>query len=404
MSSFGLLSVLLVGGTCILMAFHRKADGATEPAASTSVSASLRKAVYTAFVFAAFMVVGPGLVLLNKHIMDTHRFRYPLALSSVGILASMLVSHAAVWSGLAHVSAASAAAVKGARGLRVALPISVAKAASLATGNAVYLYLGLGFIQMLKALTPCIVLAVMTALGVRRPTRAAIWFVFVIVAGTMLEVKGEMQASAFGLAMMMFSEACDAVALVLTQGLLQDHKFSVIESMYIMSPFTFACLSLAALGMEVPEMVRSGDWKILVDNSADFACAAGMGLAVNFVTMMLIQVTSSLFTKIFNTVRCICLVGLGVAVYGEVVSPLEIAGYVVALLGFAGYNYVQISPDAASAVEHSVDRCMCMSKSPPPPSLRLRPEEAECLAGEAVEVDPLTPNSVVLGNSSPAEA
>merc|ERR1719401_3030400 len=155
--------------------------------------------------------------------MDTHHFRYPLILSSLGVVASLLFSCAAVWSGFAEVSAESAAVVKGARWYCVALPIGLARAATFAAGNAVYLYLGLGFIQMLKAFTPSIILVVMCALGVRRPTRAAVWFVFVIVTGTMLEVKGEMDASAVGLAMMMFSEACDAVALVLTQGLLQDH-------------------------------------------------------------------------------------------------------------------------------------------------------------------------------------
>merc|ERR550534_2978243 len=137
-------------------------------------------------------------MLLNKQIMQARHFRYPVFLSAIGTFVSMTFSHAAVRLGFADVSPQSAALVKGAKWFRVALPIGVAKAITLATGNAVYLHLGVGFIQMLKAFTPAIVLVVMCVFGVRRPTRSAIAFVFVIVAGTAMEVNGELRPSIVG--------------------------------------------------------------------------------------------------------------------------------------------------------------------------------------------------------------
>lgn len=51
------------------------------------------------------------------------------------------------------------------------MPVGACHAATLAFGNAVYLHLSVAFIQMLKAFTPVIVLVVVVAAGMERPTR-----------------------------------------------------------------------------------------------------------------------------------------------------------------------------------------------------------------------------------------
>uniref|UniRef100_A0A7S2PZD4 Sugar phosphate transporter domain-containing protein n=1 Tax=Zooxanthella nutricula TaxID=1333877 RepID=A0A7S2PZD4_9DINO len=197
----------------------------------------------------------------------------------------------------------------------------------------------------------------MCAFGVRRPTRSAIAFVFVIVAGTAMEVRGELKLSIIGVALMLTSEICEAVSLVLTQKLLQDCNLSVMEGMYLLSPPTVLSLGIISLWLEVPQMASSGDYVIIAQNPGDFLGASALGLVVNFTTMFLVQATSSLFAKILNTARCIGVVVIGVLFYGEVVGLLEGVGYAIALFGFAGYTFVQLFPEAGLRLEKAVDCC-----------------------------------------------
>mmetsp|Transcript_25482 Transcript_25482/g.71729 ORF Transcript_25482/g.71729 Transcript_25482/m.71729 type:complete len:452 (-) Transcript_25482:91-1446(-) len=310
-----------------------------------------RQAALLLFVCVMFMLTGPTLMILNKHIMQELHFAYPLSLSGLGVLVSALCSRAVVLSGLSGVRAESLEAVAGRRWFVTALPIGACKAMTLATGNAAYLHLGLGFIQMLKAFTPAVVLGVMWGLGAPRVGRAAVGFVFVIVAGTVIEVKGELHATIVGLTLMMVSEVMEAINLVMTQRLLQELKFTVVEGFYVLAPPSAACLFGAAAFLEWPSMLREGHLDIVASNPWRFVAAATLGLAVNCVSLCLIQLTSSLFSKILNTVRGICLVLVGVLFYGEEIAPLELFGYTVALIGFAGYNYVQLFPKEGDRLE-----------------------------------------------------
>lgn len=49
------------------------------------------------------------------------------------------------------------------------MPVGVCGALTLAFGNAVYLHLSVSFIQMLKAFTPVVVLAIGIVFGIEKP-------------------------------------------------------------------------------------------------------------------------------------------------------------------------------------------------------------------------------------------
>jgi drug/metabolite transporter (DMT)-like permease len=267
--------------------------------------------------------------------------------------------------GLATVRPESRAAVSGGKWFRTAMPIGFFKACSMASGNAAYLYLGLGFIQMLQTFTPAVVLAVMWALGLDREPRPAKWFVYVMVAGTMVEVRGELHATALGLVLMIVAQVLDAVSNVMTQILLQDFNFTVIEGLYyIAPPSTFFLVGLAAC-LEWPTMLRNNDQQVVAQHPMYFVVVCLLGLSVNFVGMMLMQVTSSLYCKILVTVRSVGMVLFGVRFYGEECGLTEALGYAVVLLGFTGYNCVKMFPSSASTLEQRVDACFYEQKGSP---------------------------------------
>jgi hypothetical protein len=301
-----------------------------------------------------FMVVGPTLMIVNKHIMQGIGFRYPLSLSLLGLLTCTITSRVAVKLGFATVRPESLEHVSGNAWYRTALPIGFCKAMTLATGNAVYLHLGLGFIQMLKAFTPVVVLVAMKVFGAATPSRSAVGFIWVIVAGTLVEVKGELHVTAVGLLLMLTTEVMEAISLVLTQKLLQNSKFTIVEGMYVLAPPGAACLLTASIALEWPRLFQEGDYQVVLERPLWFAFAAILGFLVNFTTFMVVQVTSSLTYKVLNTARCVGVVFIGMTYYGETVMPMEMAGYGVALAGFVGYNFCQMFPEWGEKLERSV--------------------------------------------------
>merc|ERR1740121_1858843 len=95
-------------------------------------------------------------------------------------------------------------------------------------------------------------------------------------------------------------------------------------------------------------MAQDGRYMIFLERPYLFILAAALGVAVNFLTLMVIQATSSVTVKILNTVRCIALVAVGAVIYGEHHSSRQLFGYAV---GFVGYNFFERRPTRAAELE-----------------------------------------------------
>jgi hypothetical protein len=91
-------------------------------------------------------------------------------LSSLGLLFSSLVSHFAVRVG--GIQLPNQARMTRQTYLTTIVPVGICQAATLALGNAVYMFLTVSFIQMLKAFTPVMVLVVGILFQVEAPEAA----------------------------------------------------------------------------------------------------------------------------------------------------------------------------------------------------------------------------------------
>jgi len=311
-------------------------------------------------VCTVFMVVGPALMILNKEVLNTLHFDFPLTLSGMGLLFTAVVIRSLVGCGVCEVRPETHDAMRGAVWYQTVLPIAIAKAATLACGNAVYLHLGLGFIQMLKAFNPVIVVAVMRACGLPLPCRLARWGVYLIISGSIVEVKVELNATMLGLVLMGTSEFCEAINLVLTQKLLQNCKFTLIEGLYMITLPSGLFLCGAAALLEWPRLFSDGQYFIIVQKPMYFGGSCLLGFAVNFVGMAVVHATSGLTVKILNVIRGVGVVVVGVLFYGEYCSPIELWGYTVVLGGFTLYNWAQyVEATDASEKTQPVKASIC---------------------------------------------
>lgn len=197
--------------------------------------------------------MGPSLILLNKHILNTLNFPFPYFLSSLGVLVSAIFSHTCVHLNLVNIKHRDH--IQGYLWYQRVLPIGLAYAITLGLGNLVYLYLNVGFIQMLKSFTPVILLFTGYIFQVETPTSSTVASIFIISVGTAASCTYTLNANVSGIVIMFSAELAESIRLVLTQYLLQNLKFSVIEGQYVLAPPSAFWLLLASVYFEFPKIV-----------------------------------------------------------------------------------------------------------------------------------------------------
>eukprot|EP01062_Namystynia_karyoxenos_P035030 TRINITY_DN2566_c0_g1_i1.p1 TRINITY_DN2566_c0_g1~~TRINITY_DN2566_c0_g1_i1.p1 ORF type:complete len:448 (+),score=151.19 TRINITY_DN2566_c0_g1_i1:101-1345(+) len=292
----------------------------------------------------AYVSFSSLLIVLNRQLMKAHGFPHPMALSGLGLLGTAMVAALSVRAGWTVVKPETRELVSGRVWWSHVLPVALGKASTLAFSNWAYLYLNMGFIQMLKAFTPSIILLMLYLFGVESPTRPVMMSVLVICAGTALTTAADPSANLIGLLLQLGAMATEAVAVVLTQWFLQNAKFGVMEGAYVLAPPGAAALFLCAIPVEGAQVWARQSWLAVADAPHLFLAAAFLGVGVNLCAFVVIQCTSSLTFKIIMTLRNIAIVVFSVVMFDEAVTQKEWVGYAVMLLGFAAYNYSKMAP------------------------------------------------------------
>lgn len=228
---------------------------------------------------------------------------------------------------------------------RNVMPVGITMALTLACGNAVYLYLGVALIQMLKAFTCVIVMIGLVLANIETPTWQVVCSVVGISIGTAINCNGAMDYTVVGLVLMFASESCEAVRLVLTQKLLQHEKFGIVEGQYWLAPASLLSLTVMAVLKGEYSDIWSSDAasEVFWTNKRYFVGSALFGIVVNFASFLVVQATSSVMLKILNIVRTAGLVMFQFMFAGEIITHQQFGGYAITLVAFAAYNYFKMT-------------------------------------------------------------
>ena len=231
------------------------------------------------------------------------------------------------------------------------VPVGFFHALTLCLGNTVYLYLAVSFIQMLKAFTPVLTLTTLSALSVETFSRRAGAAVCVITFGTFMAGAGALdgsRGSLVGVGVMLAAEMAEVMRLVLTQKLLHSQRFHPLEGLMYLAPASLLWISVFCLALEAPRMAAAGAFSTVIAHPSLFALAAGLGFAVNTLAYCVIVTSSSLSLKVFGTAKNAAVVYLGVLLFAERVTGVQLAGYAVSLGGFGWYNYLKATEPSES--------------------------------------------------------
>lgn len=293
----------------------------------------------------AFFLLGPLLILLNSHVFNHIGYRHPITFSSLGLWGTALVCHAGHHFGYIQIPVRPNATEFV---MKRAIPIGIISAATIGTGNTVYLYLSVSFTQMLKALTPVYILLCLVMFKVEIPARPVVFSVLVISLGTAVASLGELKFSWIGFFLQSLADLLEGSRLVLLQIFMAGDALSPVESMYWISPATAIAQLILVLLYERSAITDPQNWVLVADHWYLFFLAIILGTAVNFVGLFVIKHTSGLMLKLLGVVRNNCLVLFSILFLHDKTTPTQVAGYVVSIIGFIWYTSLRQAPQTGS--------------------------------------------------------
>ena len=101
-----------------------------------------------------YMSSSSWVIVANQQLIKEVGFPFPVLLSAFGAFSSATVAHISVYADVVSIRKETLEYATGKNWRQNVLPVALCQAATLALGNASYLYFGLGMVQMLKAGTP----------------------------------------------------------------------------------------------------------------------------------------------------------------------------------------------------------------------------------------------------------
>eukprot|EP00040_Diaphanoeca_grandis_P036432 m.232182 g.232182 ORF g.232182 m.232182 type:complete len:347 (-) comp33616_c2_seq5:176-1216(-) len=308
----------------------------------SSKSATKSKLIVQVAAALVYLLSGPSLIMVNRSLLKEDGFKYPMALASIGLWFSWSITMIARQ--LDYVKPSMS--IERSFFLKKVLPIGMAQAFTFKFGMQAYLHNGVAFIQMMKAFTPATTMAGLTLLGKPAITQEVL-AVFFICIGTVVAAYGEIHLTLIGLFCIAMAEVSECGRLVMTQLLLTDHKFTIVDALLYVTPAGAIWLTMGSIVFELEDMVVDNALVIVTTQLKKFIAAGLLGFVVNTASFFVIQTSGAVALKVLGTARNAGLIVFCAVFMGEHITALESGGYVVALAAFSYYTRLQLLKSSA---------------------------------------------------------
>lgn len=292
--------------------------------------------IHPAVYVSVWITLSSSIIIFNKWILDDGKFHYPVTLTCwhltfATIMTQIMSRTTTLLDGRKTVK------MTGKIYLRAIVPIGAFFSLSLICGNITYLYLGVAFIQMLKATTPVAVLLASWALGTEKASMTTLFKVSFIVIGVVIASFGEIEFVLIGFMFQLGGIVFEAVRLVLVQKLLSsaEYKMDPLVSLYYFAPVCAIMNFCVAAVLEIPRIKMEEVYHVGLPLFFINACVA---FALNVSVVFLIGRTSSLVLTLCGVLKDILLVVISVTFRSEPVTALQVFGYGIALAGLVYYK------------------------------------------------------------------
>ncbi|CAO3690292.1 unnamed protein product [Umbelopsis ramanniana] len=294
------------------------------------------------------------LSLYNKNLMGKDRFNFNFPL---------LVS--AIHTGLHSIITAIMMAVGGSRwnprksGDTVSMhnyifkvvPCGLAAAFEICCANASLVFISLSFYTMVKSSTPIWVLLFALLFGLEKPRILVISIIIVMVIGVILTVEGETKFDMTGFVLVLTASVMSGLRWSLTQLLLQHDTLGMdnpVATLYHLSPVMFVTMATLSLIFEDPigQFRNSEHFDSafhVVESFGLMAIGGLLAFAMTLAEFHLIKSTNTITLSVAGISKEVVIITLSVLIYGDVLTPINLLGLAVSIIGIIAYNYYKLS-------------------------------------------------------------
>jgi len=300
------------------------------------------------------------MILFNKAVLDQMKFPFPMFLTTWHMVFATIMT---------QILSKTTNMLPGVREKKVdfkvlrtqILPVSICFAVSLVLSNKSYIYLSVSYIQMLKAFTPVAVLIFSFFSGLEKTSVMELYIVGIICVGVALTSVGETFFSWTGFTFQSLAIIAESSRLVLTNLLMRQLKLDPLSSLYYIAPMSalfifLPCLYFEAVDLPLERMYTSEFVATMLVNAV-------VAFTLNVAVVLLISNTSALVLTLAGIIKDILLVLLSVTVLGAPVTPIQYAGYSVALLGLNMHKEYKKNPERIGQLISYLLTCGASAKS-----------------------------------------
>jgi drug/metabolite transporter (DMT)-like permease len=285
--------------------------------------------------------------LFNKAVLDQMQFPFPMFLTTWHMVLATILTR--IMARTTNLLPGVADGKVNSEAIRTQiLPVSLCFAVSLVLCNKAYIYLSVSYIQMLKAFTPVAVLIFSFFAGLEKTSLTELYIVTVICVGVALTSVGETYFSFIGFTFQALGILAESTRLVLVNILMKTLKLDPLSSLYYVAPLCAASIGVAMLYFEAADLPL--DRMMQMDFMLTMLLNGLVSFTLNVAVVFLISNTSALVLTLSGIVKDIMLVFLSVTVFGSPVTPLQYAGYGVALFGLNLHKEYKKNPDRIGAL------------------------------------------------------
>jgi len=325
------------------------ASASAAPAAAAAATAAPAAAVLSSTPYLAFWIaMSMSVILFNKYLYSRGIFPFPLTLTCLHMAFAALLTHALKATGRLDVPSFGWPLYA-----RTVLPIGALFACSLGLSNLAAMRLSVPFVQMCKALTPMVTLAVSVLMQLEKPTTPLAIVVTIMSAGVVLSTLGEISFEVIGFACQLGSIVAEASRLVVMQALLQAHlpaeaRKNPLVPLALFTPSSCLFLLPVALFYE-PLALR-----VLVSGARVFVPVllnTATAFTLNIAVVMLVGATSGLTLTLAGIVKDILLIVTSLFIFEAPITRVQVLGYLVALYGLNCFNLYKAAMAATGKVE-----------------------------------------------------
>eukprot|EP00913_Durusdinium_trenchii_P035185 g32916.t1 len=229
----------------------------------------------------AYVMSGLTIVVVNKCVVRDSGLHAPALVSSMGALFTAMTTRFLVFIGKVEVREVDLTPLEFA--IWRAFPVGVLAAGSLCFGNMSYIYLDAGFIQMLKAGTPALLLFVLSVCKIEKITPLSASLALTMVCGSALATLQQPNINTWGLIIQAASQACEVLQCTAVQNFLQKLGFNAFDAGYYLAPAVAMCCLLSSMAIEWPQIIRDQQVWLLCSQLPLLLASGSIGIARSLV-------------------------------------------------------------------------------------------------------------------------